>query len=332
MRPTRTVVLLLLPVLLLASLALSASPAHALENKIFGDVVVEKGEVADEVSTAWGDVVVRGSVTGDVHSGFGDVTIEGPVGGDVEAGFGDVRVGGPVEGDVKAGFGNLFLERGALIEGEVRLGHGAVKEQHPDAVVEGEVRTAGMGSIGDGPPSGTSPGAIVRGVATLGFAAAALLLSVVAPRPLKASARLIETAPGRSLIVGVASVPIVVVGSVLLALSGVGLLLLPLAWPAYLLLVLFGTLVAAYSLGSKVLLATRRYHAGDTLAAIIGALLLSAISLIPLVGGLLLGGLVLLGTGAALSALIFRRPPFGASRPTYDASYKDYLQARRKKL
>ena len=327
MSPARTAppALLLLPALLLAYLAISASPAQALEKKIFGDVVVEEGEVADEVSTAWGDVVVRGRVTGDVHSGFGDVATKGPVGGDVEAGFGDVRVGGPVEGDVKAGFGNLFLLRGARIEGEVGLGYGAIKEQHPAASVGGGIRTAAADDDGSSP--GTSFGLVAKGVATLGFAAAALLLAVVAPRPLKASARYIGSAPGRSLLVGVASVPLVVVGSVVLALSGVGLLLLPLAWPAYLAVVLFGTLVAAYHLGSRVLFVTGRYHAGDTLAAILGALLVSAISLIPILGGLLLAGLVLLGTGAALSALVARRP-FGSPHPTY-ASPEQHLKARR---
>jgi hypothetical protein len=321
MRSTRTA--LLLPALLLAYLALSASPAQALEKEILGDVVVEKGEVADEVSTAWGDVIVRGRVTGDVHSGFGNVTTEGPVGGDVEAGFGDIRVYGPVGGDVKAGFGNLFLERGARIEGEVGLGYGAVKEQHPDASVGSGVQTA---VTDDESLSDTFAGTLVKGVATLGFAAAALLLAVTAPGPLRASARRLESAPGRSLLIGIASVPVVIVVSVVLALSGVGLLLLPLAWPVYLLLMLFGALVAAYSLGSRVVLATGRYRAGDTLAAIVGALLVSAISWIPLVGGLLLTGLVLLGTGAALSALVARRR-LTAHRPTY-ASYEDYLKGR----
>ena len=317
---------LLIPALLLAYLALSASPAQALEKEIFGDVVVEEGEVADEVSTAWGDVVVRGRVTGDVHSGFGNVTAEGPVGGDVEAGFGDVRVGGPVGGDVRAGFGDMFLLDGARVAGEARLGYGSMKEHHPNASVGSGTRTVATDAE---PPSGASAGTVAKGVTTLGFVAAALLLAAVAPGPMRASARFIEGAPGRSLFVGIVSVPVVVIGSVLLALSGVGLLLLPFAWPAYLAILLFGALVAAYSLGRRVVLATGRYRAGDTLAAIVGAVLVSAISLIPILGGLLLAGLVLLGTGAALSALVARRRPlFGPPRPSY-ASYEDYLKARR---
>lgn len=317
---------LLIPALLVAYLAFSASPAQALEKEIFGDVVVEEGEVADEVSTAWGDVVVRGRVTGDVHSGFGDVTAEGPVGGDVEAGFGDVRVGGPVGGDVKAGFGDMFLLDGARVAGEARLGYGSMKEHHPSASVGSGAQAV---ATDNEPPSSAPPGTIAKGVATLGFVAAALLLAVVAPRPMRASARFIEDAPGRSLFVGIASVPVVIIGSVLLALSGVGLLLLPFAWPAYLVILLFGTLVAAYSLGRGAMLATGRYRAGDTLAAIVGAILVSAISLIPILGSLLLAGLVLLGTGAALSALVARRRPlFGPPRPSY-ASYEDYLKAQR---
>ena len=315
---------LLIPALLISYLAFSASPAQALEKEIFGDVVVEEGEVADEVSTAWGDVVVRGRVTGDVHSGFGDVTVEGPVGGDVAAGFGDIRVGGPVGGNVKAGFGDMVLLRGAQVAGEARLGYGSMKEQHPDASVGSGVQTA---VTNDEPLSVTSPSTIVKGVMTLGFVAAALLLSVVAPRPLRASARFIESAPGRSLFIGIVSVPVVIIGSVLLALSGVGLLILPFAWPAYLVILLFGALAAAYALGSRLVLATGRYRAGDTLAAIIGALLVAAVSLIPILGGIVLTGLVLLGTGAALSALVARRPFFRSPRSTY-ASYEDHLKGQ----
>ena len=80
---------------------LLAGPAHAAEKRVMGDRVVEEGESVEEVSTAWGDVLVKGDVEGDVHSGFGDVEVDGPVGGDVEAGFGNVRINAPVGGDVE---------------------------------------------------------------------------------------------------------------------------------------------------------------------------------------------------------------------------------------
>jgi hypothetical protein len=122
-------------------------------------------------------------------------------------------------------------------------------------------------------------------------------------------------------------VPAAVIVSILLAITGVGILLILLLWPAYLALVLFGALVSAYFLGRKVMFATRRYRAGDALAAAVGAFLVSAAYLIPVLGGLVFAALALLGTGAAVLALLTRRP-FGTPRTTY-ASYEDYLKDRR---
>ncbi len=70
---------------------LHPAPAHALESRAFGDVMVERGEMADEVFTLFGDVTVNGPVSGDVHSAFGDVTVNEQVGGSVNAGFGDIN-------------------------------------------------------------------------------------------------------------------------------------------------------------------------------------------------------------------------------------------------
>jgi hypothetical protein len=122
-------------------------------------------------------------------------------------------------------------------------------------------------------------------------------------------------------------VPAAVVVSILLAITGVGILLILLLWPAYLALVLFGVLVTAYFLGRKVVLATGRYRAGDALAAVVGAVLVSVAYLIPVLGSLVLAVLALLGTGAAVLALLTRRP-LGTPRTTY-ASYEDYLKDRR---
>ena len=323
MSPSRALPLLLLPALFLAYLALPAAPAHALEKEVMGDVVVERSETEEDVSTFWGDVVVEGEVEEDVVSSLGSVEVRAPVGGDVEAGWGDVSVDARVEGDLHVGHGDVRLGPDAVVVGDISAGNGRL-DQEPGAEVMGEVKV-GMASDFGGDSPFDAAGALVWGIVTLGFAAAAILLAVAAPRPLRASARCLEEAPWRSLAIGVASVPVAVVGSVVLAFTGVGLLLLPLAWPAYLALVLFGAFVAAYHLGRRVVLATGRYRAGDTLAAIVGALLVSAASLIPILGGLVLAALVLLGTGAALSALLARRR---AKRPTY-ASYEEYLKDRR---
>ena len=321
----------LLPALLLAALVLlSPAPAHALEKGMMEDMVVEEDETVSEVRTAMGDVRVEGEVEGDVSAGVGDIEVRGLVGGDVEAGVGDVWIDAPVRGDVDVGLGDLHLGDGARIGGSVSRGVGKI-DRHPEAMVGGD-EVAGVTfdedfdeDFSEVSSLGVFSDWIGWGVMTLGLAAAAVLLAVTVPGPLRASARSLEGAPGRSLLLGAGSLPAMIVVSILLIFTVVGGLLIPLLWPAYLALVVFGTLVAVYFLGRKVVLATGRYRAGDALAAVVGALLVSAAYQIPFLGGLVFAGLAFLGTGAAVLALLTRRR---TRRPAY-ASYEEYLQVRR---
>ena len=320
-----------LPALLLAALVLlPPAPAHALEKGMMKDMVVEEDETVSEVRTAMGDVRVEGEVQGDVSSGVGDIEVRGPVGGDVEAGVGDVWIDAHVRGDVDVGLGDLHLGDGARIDGSISRGVGKI-ERHPEAMVGGEEVAGVTFDVGldedfsENSSLGVFSDWIGWGVMTLGLAAAAVLLAVAAPGPLRASARSLEGAPGRSLLLGVGSLPAMIVVSILLIFTVVGGLLIPLLWPAYLALVVFGALVAVYFLGRKVVLATGRYRAGDALAAVVGALLVSAAYQIPFLGGLVFAGLVFLGTGAAVLALLTRRR---TRRPNH-ASYEEYLRARR---
>jgi cytoskeletal protein CcmA (bactofilin family) len=324
----RTPTGLLLCALLLASLV-SSSPAYASEKKVMGDTVVKEGETVEDISTAWGNVRVEGEVEGDVNSGFGDIEINGPVGGDVDASFGNVIIDGPVGGDVKAGFGDLSLEQNAQIDGEIYVGHGTITE-HPEARLQGS-HAIGMvsGFEGEEPPFGEYFSDMIGWtVMTLMLVGAAVLLAVVAPRPLRATTRSLEASPGRSFILGLGSLPGVFVLAVLLGITVVGIPLLFLLGPAYLALLIFGVLATAYFLGRKVVLAVGRHRAGDALAAVVGAILVAMVFLIPFLGGLVFFGLALLGAGAAVSALLTRRRSNNASHLTY-ASYEDYLRDHR---
>ncbi len=330
--------LLTLSVAVLGFIVLLPLPAQA---KAFGDVVVERGETVPEVSTAVGDVTVDGFVEGDVHSGlgdivvngeveddvnagFGDIEVYGPVGGEVDAGFGDVYVDAPVRGDVDVGRGNVHLGPEARVGGDVKFGSGKLIEE-PGAYVAGE-RMFGMRPDVDREPGGFGvPGFIGWVFATAVFVACSVLVAVLAPGPLLGAARRAEEAPGWSLLLGVASVPAVVVLCVVLAVSIIGIPLAAALAAAYLVLLFFGALVAAYFVGRRVVLATGRYHAGNALASAVGAIIVAAVYLIPVLGGLLLYGLTLFGTGAAVLALFSRRRP----RATYASSYEEYVRDRR---
>jgi hypothetical protein len=328
--------LLTLSVAILGLVAiLPAAPAHAFESRAFGDVTVERGEVADEVFTAFGDVTVNGAVHGDAHSAFGDVTVNKRVGGSVNAGFGDIEVRAPVDGEVDAGFGDVdvysrvggdvdvehgdvYLAPGAFVSGDLKCGSGEI-EGNSDAVA-GNIMTGRMDF--DGPSGRDILGVVGWILASAAFVACSVLAAVLVPGPLSAAARRAEEAPGRSLLFGLASVPAIIVLSVVLVVSIVGAPLLLLLAPAYLALVFFGALVAAFFVGSKVVMITGRYRAGNALAAVVGALILAALTLIPVVGDLLLYALALLGTGAAILAIFARRRPL-APHPSYEAYVRD---------
>ena len=341
--PSRSLLrtLLTLSVVILGLVVLTPLPAHAFENKVWGDVVVGPGETEPVVSTTVGDVEVEGLVEGDVRSGRGDIEVNGdgvggdinaglgdvevlaPVGGEIDAGLGDVYVDATVRGDVHVGRGDLELGQGARVYGDVSSGSGEIR-QHPEAVVEGKMVT-GMGSDMDHDWDGFGILSLVGWVlATAVFAACSVLVVVLVPRPLSAAAQKAEESPALSLLFGVASVPAVVVLSVVLAISIIGIPLLLLLAPAYLAFVFFGALVAAYFVGRRVVFATGRYHVGNAMAAAVGALILAAAYLIPVLGGLLVYGLALFGTGASVLALVSRR---SRTYPSYEAYVDDRRDA-----
>jgi cytoskeletal protein CcmA (bactofilin family) len=306
---------------------LSAVPAHAFENKPLGDVVVERGQTEPEVSTPVGDVTVNGTVEGDVRSGVGDVVVNGkvgggikagsgdvevngPVGGDIDAGFGDVHINAPVDGDVEVGRGDVDLGPGGLVRGDVHYGSGEFSGNRE--AVEGTIRAGAMGPDMDHGMDHDWGGFGILDIvgwlfaATL-FVACSVLVAVIAPGPLSAAARKADESPAMSLLFGVASVPAVVVLCVVLAVSIIGIPLLLLLAPAYLALVFFGALVAAFFVGRRVVFATGRYHVGNAMAAVVGALILAVAYLIPVLGDIFLYGFALFGAGASVLALVSRR-------------------------
>ena len=318
-------------------------PAHAFENRAFGDVVVRPGDHEDRVSTTFGDVIVNDPIPGDVHSAFGDIQINERVGDDVNSGIGDIEVRAPVDGEVDAGFGDVYVD--SVVGGDVDVDRGDV-HLGPNARVRGDVRCSN-GEVYDEPGSAVDGTMMTSEItpdfggdlrrfelfdllgwifATAAFVACSVLLAVLAPGPLLAAARRAEESPGWSLLFGVASVPAVIVLGVVLAISLVGIPLLLLLAPAYLGLLFFGALVAAYVVGRKVVFATGRYRAGNVLAAVVGAVIFSGAHLIPVLGHLILYALALLGTGAAVLALFSRRRP-RTTYPSYEAYVRDQRDA-----
>jgi cytoskeletal protein CcmA (bactofilin family) len=327
----------LVSAVVLGLIVLLPLPAYAAEQRLVGDVVVGSRAVEHDVSTGAGDLEVRGLVENDVRSGFGDVLVSGKVRGDVDAGFGDVEIQGPVDGDVHAAFGDVFVN--APVKGDVSVGQGDV-DLGPQAeilgnlesesgeitgnedAVKGHIMARGMAFDFDESHGPGILGFVGWFFAALAFAACVVLAAVVAPGPMASAARRAEETPGRAFVYGLISLPAFFVLCIVLAVTIIGIPLLLLVVPAYLALLFCGALVAAFFLGTKVLMVTGRYRVGNALAAVVGALILAATAFIPVLGDLLLYALALLGTGAVILALFSRRRP-RASHPSYEAYVRD---------
>ncbi|HEX6709860.1 MAG TPA: hypothetical protein VF068_05955, partial [Rubrobacter sp.] len=275
----------MLTVVIFGLVVLLPLPAHAAEGRLVGDVVVSSGTVEPEVSTGAGNIAVHGQVKDYVHSGLGDVYVSngGKVGGGIDAGLGDVKIEGPVGGNVNAEFGDVYVN--APVKGSVDVGRGDVT-LGPRARVHGDLEFGSGQFTGD--VDDVSGAIISRGIASdfhesdgpdilgfvgwifaaLAFAACTVLAAVLAPRPLAAAARRAEESPGRSFVYGLVSLPVFFVLCVVLAVSIVGIPLLLLLAPAYFALLFCGALVAAFFLGTKVLMVTGRYRVGNALAAV----------------------------------------------------------------
>jgi cytoskeletal protein CcmA (bactofilin family) len=271
---------------------------------IAGDVTVH-GLVEDDVRSAKGDITVSpgGNVRGDINAGLGNVEIQGPVGDDVHAAVGDVYVNAPVGGDVDVGHGNVKLGPKAEISGDLKYGDG--KFAGDSNAVEGDIEANGMTLDLDGSRGPNVLGFVGWLFAASAFVACAVLAAVIAPRPLAAAARRVGETPGRAFVYGIVSLPVFFVLCLVLAVTIIGIPLLLLLAPAYLAVLFAGALVAAFFLGTRILMFTGRYRVGNAMAAVVGALILAATTFIPILGDLILYALCLLGTGAVIMA-IFR--------------------------
>lgn len=179
--------------------------------------------------------VARGQrVIGDVVAVFGSVDVAGDVTGDVVSVFGSTRIqpGASVNGDVVAVGGRLYQEEGAQINGET-------------------VSVSFLPFEWGVPPIRVVLVAIVAGwlITTL-FGA---LFAWIAPTRMLRVAVTCSRRTAASLVLGLISVPLVLMAIVLLCVTVIGIPLAVLLPLAFAMMSFAGQLVATYVLGSKLM-------------------------------------------------------------------------------
>jgi hypothetical protein len=243
--------------------------------------------------------------------------------GDVVAVFGSVDVAGIVTGDVVAVFGSVRLQPGASVNGDV-VAVGGRLHQEEGSQINGETVSVSFLPFEWGvPPLNIILGAIAAGwlVTTLCGA----LFAWVAPTRMLRVAVTCSRRTAASLVLGVISVPLMLMAVVLLLVTVIGIPLAVLLPVAFALMGFAGQIVATYVLGSKLM--RRRLGEGNLIPPfVVGntfvaamfalgmALAVGAVSARPFgvffmsLALLLHSGLGCIGTGAFLLSRLGARP------------------------
>lgn len=316
----------------IAGAAMVAAGSAAISGDVAGDVLLLGGKidlgggVGDDLRAAGGNVQVTGFVTdqaaitggmvslgpesaigGQTWIAAGTAELAGQIGSDLRVLAGTVIISGQVAGNVEITAREIRLEPGAVIGGDLIWRSSQPPTIAEDAQILGEVRPAG----GPGVENLVDESADrVAGGWALGIAvvAAALALLWFAPQLVTRSAGVFRAAPGRTLLLGAASLVLTPVIAFVLFVTVLGWLLGLIVFAGYvfgvLLAGLLGLLIVVQSLRGRFAAGAGGWLSLVLLLLVVGALLLA--QQVPVLGTLLPALLVLAGFGA-LTALVTGR-------------------------
>jgi cytoskeletal protein CcmA (bactofilin family) len=280
-----------------------------------GRAVDIRGAVAGDVYLAGETISVSGGVGGDVRAMAATVTLTGTVGDAVLVGAQEVEFNAAVAGDVRLAADTISFGEAARIEGRLYLYHDDPDGiEVPDWVIGADRIERLKAEEWDGIGATATPArstwwaslrAFLGGIVVL--ALAATLVAALAPEFLARIRERALSTPVRSIWMGFLGLSAVTGSTVLFALTGIGLLVAPVALVLAALLGLAGYVIGTYVLGVGIMGLAGQPVPGDlrarALAASAGAVAAGVIGLLPYIGWLFLLGLALFGAGALMVRL-----------------------------
>ncbi|HTV77390.1 MAG TPA: RDD family protein [Steroidobacteraceae bacterium] len=296
---------------------------HQHENDLVAvghDATLTAGAQRDSVVAVFGSARNDGSAHADVVSVFGDTTVNGPTDGDAVAVLGSATINADVGGDVVAVLGNVTLGPAAHVHGDVVSVLGTVR-QDPAAIVDGSVEhvlpevfvnTEGLRHwIGYGLLLGR-PLVIGSGLSWLwAFSFGLLALYAVLALLFRDAAQhcigSLNANPGKSLLVAILAVLLTPLMLFLLAVTIVGIPVIPIALILMFIAGVFGKVTVLGWIGERCFGLRAGGSAPHPAAAVlVGGMLVMLVYLVPVLGFVMFILLSLLGYGAVLFAVLSR--------------------------
>ncbi len=293
-----------------------------LEGRV-GENFYGAGQDVDVDAPVAGDVTIFGQnlsitepVSGDLRAGGQSIELRAPVAGNAMIGGEDVRIDAAVMGDMALAGQNVNWGNDARVEGELH-----VYTDTPDAV-EVPDRVAGSDQIFihetkefeniEGMPGMERPSFLQRlrnwigGVIVVGLLGT--LFAAIAPNFLAGLRARAIARPVFTGVVGSVGLSALIGSVVLLAMTGFGILLIPLSLIAAVLLALTGYVIGTYALGVWATGVAGRGEPASTgdraVAAFAGAAIGALVCMIPWIGWLAVMAIFLVGGGALVARTI----------------------------
>ncbi len=292
--------------------------------KVSSDVVISggnltiTGDVGDDVRAVGGTIVVQGAVGGDVLAAGGQINLSGStVGGDVALAGGKVRLDAATAGDVRVAGGEVYLN--APIAGNVDVQTDKLT-LGPSAVVQGTLTYKASKEVV------MEAGAVVKGKVTYtptpkpspdtrrAFASAFLFIKLLMMlvggfffafafrRFTTEVTHIAYEEPFKEMGRGLIFLIVMPIVSVILLATVVGIPLGILGIISFIAAMIFGSLFAPVVFGSFLYrFITKKESEVNWKSVLLGVLVFSFMSLVPILGGLAQFFLILLTLGAAVN-------------------------------
>lgn len=285
-----------------------------------GGTVKVTGFVTDQATIAGGSVTIGpgSAIGGRTWIAGGDVEMAGQIGDDLRVAAGTVVISGRVVGDAEITAREIRVAPGAVIGGDLIWRSELPPLIAEDAQILGEVRAEG----GEEPESAAAgPSLDFDGDWAVGVASAvaALILLWLAPQVVAQSAAYFSKAPGRTLVLGTASIVLTPIMAFVLIATLLGWILGLVVLAGYVLALLLsglvGLLIVAHLLSGRL---GGSPATGGWRSVVLLVLLVVGLALaqrVPVLGSLLVFLLVLAGFGA-LTALVTGRATGGLAGNT----------------
>lgn len=279
-----------------------------------GQEIAVTGAVAGNASLFGQKVTLEGPVAGNLRASASELTVTGDIGGYAMLAGERVRLDSVIAGDAALTARRADFGPDARVEGTL-----TVYENHPGSLTvpasvapEDRIERRRVEEWdrdwrhGHGLSWRGALGGFLFGV--LVVAAVAALIAALVPEALAAMRRRILDRPGRTLGAGFVALSAIAGAGLVVALTGIGILLTPAFFLLAVLAGFIGYVVGAYAFGVALLSAIGRAlpdSIGDrALAAGAGALAAGVIGLLPVLGWLFVLVLLLTGLGAVAIRLL----------------------------